>query len=68
MKDCVARETSDNSGMSKMDAKKACRSQMKAQQVDPANNGAKYDNHNDANNPSNSSATGMGNMSGTPKQ
>lgn len=29
MKDCIAKEKSDNSGMSTTDAKKACRAQMK---------------------------------------
>jgi hypothetical protein len=66
MKDCVTRETSDNSGMSKADAKKSCRSKMKAQ-AEQSDNTAKYDNQNDANNPSNgkSSTSGMGNDMGT---
>jgi hypothetical protein len=29
MKDCIAKQQSDNSGMSKADAKKACKAQMK---------------------------------------
>jgi hypothetical protein len=29
MKDCIAKQQSDNQGMSKADAKKACKAQMK---------------------------------------
>jgi hypothetical protein len=29
MKDCIAKQQSDNSGMSASDAKKACKAQMK---------------------------------------
>jgi hypothetical protein len=68
MKDCVARETSNNSSMSKTDARKACKSQMKAQ-ADQSNNGGKYDNQNEANDPTvqrNSSSSGMSNTQSTP--
>jgi len=36
MKDCIAKQRSENSGMSKSDAKKACKQQMKSNS-EPAN-------------------------------
>jgi hypothetical protein len=37
MKDCVAKQRSENSSMSKSEAKKTCKEQMKSNSSEPAN-------------------------------